>query len=297
MPDNRFDFAISYAGEDKEIAQEIFKCLIDLDFKVFLGDNERHILTGIDGENFFEQVFTDAKEVIVLISQHYKRKEWPRFEWDVIKERDLSNRFIPIRLDDSRILGLASNIIYLKFTGNNYEDIVQSCIYKLLIYEKENDIHRPTEYEIILDDIANKNKGALARAFQLVKDKRNRSPLSDCKVPQDDFPPSYSVIIIERCDFSVIKRISAKIIVPKKLSESKEELSFNLKHCAATLFNKFKPDALMVFAYYDLNNVDINSPFNAGRIIFAPFGQWEKAEEGFAYNIPTEQFEFSLTYS
>jgi len=89
MPDNKVDFAISYAGEDKKIANEIAKRLIKFDFNVFFGENERHLLSGIDGETFFEQLFTNAKEVIVLISKHYKRKDWPRFEWDIIRKRDL----------------------------------------------------------------------------------------------------------------------------------------------------------------------------------------------------------------
>lgn len=293
MPDNGVDFAISYAGEDKETANEISIRLIKLGFNVFFGENERHLLSGIDGETFFEQLFTDAKEVIVLISKHYKRKDWPRFEWDVIRERDLSNRFIPIRLDNSPILGLSSNVIYIDFTGNNYEEVIKSCVCKLLIFEKDNEIHRPTEYEKILDAITSDSKGAMAKAFQLVKDKRTRAPLSDCVVPQGNFNPVYQVKLIKRLDFSVVKRLSAKIVVPSELS--REELRFNLEHCAATLFNEHKPDALMVFAYYNSDNLDLNSPFNAGRVTFAPFGQWDKAEDGVAYNIPTEQFKFSIT--
>jgi hypothetical protein len=295
MTDNRVDFAISYAGEDKKIAKEISIRLVELGFNVFFGENERHLLAGTDGETFFEQLFTNAKEVIVLISKHYKRKDWPRFEWDIIKKRDFANRFIPVRLDDSPILGLPSSVIYIEFTNDSYDEIIKSCVYKLLMFEKDIGIHRPTEYEKILDLIINDSRGATAKAYQLVKDQRTRSPLSDCAVPQGNFPPAYQVKLIERYDFSVIKRLSAKIVVPSKLS--REELRFNLEHCTATLFNEHKPDALMVFAYIDSDNLDLDSQFNAGHIIFAPFGKWDKAQDGVAYNIPTEEFKFSITYS
>ena len=33
---------------------------------------------------------------------------------------------------------------------------------------------------------------------------------------------------------------------------------------------------------------------DVGVIEFAPFGDWSKAEEGVAYNIPTEEFGFNL---
>lgn len=295
MADNRVDFAISYAGEDKEIASEISARLKERGFSVFFGEDDRYLLSGVDGETFFEQLFTSAKEVIVLISEHYKRKDWPRFEWDVIKKREFEHRFIPIRLDDSLIHGLPSSIIYIRFSGNNYDEIIESCVYKLLTFEKDSGIRRPTEYEKTLDKITNESRGALAKAYQLVKDKRTRSPLGDCVVPQGNFLPVYQVKFIERHDFSVIKRLSAKIVVPPKLS--KEELRFNLEHCAAVLFNEHKPDALMVFAYVDSDNLDLNSQFSAGRVIFAPFGEWDKAQDGVAYNIPVEQFKFSITYS
>lgn len=294
MPDSKVDFAISYAGEDKEIASEISTRLKELGFNVFFGEDERYLLSGVEGETFFERLFTNAKEVIVLISEHYRGKDWPRFEWDVIRKRKLEHRFIPIRLDNSLILGLPSNTIYIRFKDNNYDAIIKYCIYKLLMFEKDSGIRRPTEYEKTLDKITNDSRGALAKAYQLVKDKRTRSPLGDCVVPQSDSKLVYKVRFIERHDFSVVQRLSAKIIVPSKLS--REELLFNLKHCAATLFNEHKPDALMVFAYVDSESVDFNSQFNAGRVIFAPFGKWEKAQDGFAYNIPVEQFDFSITY-
>lgn len=294
MYNKNIDFAISYAGEDKKIANEISERLIELDFNVFFAEKDRYLLAGIDGEAFFEQLFTDAKEVIVLISKHYKPKYWPRFEWDVIKKRDLLNRFIPIRLDDSLIQGLPSSVIYIKITGNNYDEIIESCIYKLFMFEKDSGIHRATEYEVILDAIIN-SKGSLAQAYQLAKDKRTRSPLEDYKIPKSHFKTSYQIKSTEWCNFSIVKRLSVKIIVPSM--PSKEELRFNLEHCAATLFNKYKPDALMVFAYYDSDHIDLDSPFNAGRVIFAPFGKWESAQDGVAYNIPTEKFEFSITYT
>ena len=294
MTDYKVDFAISYAGEDKEIANEISIRLIELGFSVFLAEKERPLLVGINGEDFFEQLLIDAKEVIVIISKHYKSKDWTRFEWDIIRERDLPNRFIPIRLDDSPILGLPSNIFYIKFNGNNYEEMVKSCVLKLLSFEKEYGIKRQTEYEAILDEITN-SKGTLAKAYQLVKDKRTRSPLTDCEIPKSQFEPSYQIKLTEWCNFSIVKRLSVKIIVPSM--PSREELRFNLGHCAATLFNIHKPDALMVFAYYDSVHIDLDAPFTAGRVIFAPFGKWESAKDGVAYNIPTEQFEFSITYA
>ena len=78
----------------------------------------------------------------------------------------------------------------------------------------------------------------------------------------------------------------------------KEELIFNLKHCNATEFNKHKPDAIMIHAYAEGNEIDdYTKIFTAAKLEFAPFGKWEKAEEGFAYNIPTSEFKYSIDFA
>ena len=71
-----YDFAISYAGEDKLVADRIvngIKSYYDY-FSIFYAPNEQHQLVGQDGESYFEQLFLQSKEVIVLISENYKKK-------------------------------------------------------------------------------------------------------------------------------------------------------------------------------------------------------------------------------
>jgi hypothetical protein len=134
------------------------------------------------------------------------------------------------------------------------------------------------------------------QAAQLVFDNRTRTPLEDCEIPNEKLPVSYKIVDNEWVNFSKIKRLSVNITVPPKLSP--EELRFNLKHCAATQFNIHKPDAIMVFAYLysDLGEIG-KIPFSAGRAVFAPFGKWEKALDGFAYNISINEFDYAVDFA
>lgn len=252
------DFAISYAGEDSKAACEIACRLRELDFTVFCAEEYRPYLVSVDGEEFFEQLFSEATEVVVLVSQHYRKKPWPRFEWDVILDREGLDRFIPIRLDNTRILGLPSNIFYLRFKDDNFDEVVGTCVTRLLLYEKSMGRTRPSEYEKILDAIRDDHEGAVAKAFQLVIDGRERSPLADSSIPDGPFETKYEVASTEWCNFSVVRRRSLKITVPPGLSY--EELRFNLEHCASLQFNAFKPDAVMVFAYARLGEEPLVSP-------------------------------------
>ncbi len=294
----KYDFAISYAGEDIEVARGISLRLQETsrDLNVFLAEENTELLVGVDGEQFFERLFTETKQAIVLISIHYKSKQWTRFEWDVILDRSNENRFLPIRLDNSKLLGLPSNIIYLQFNGDNYEKIIAVCIMKLLLFEKQSGHRRPSEYERLLDSIKYDSKGATAQAAQLVFDKRTRTPLDDCKMPDETYSPCYKVVDEEWSNLSTIKRLSVNITVPSGLQAS--ELRYNLKHCTAIHFNKNKPDAVMVFAYRQQDQNDIGAiPFSAGRSVFAPFGKWEKALDGFAYNIPVNDFDYAIDFA
>lgn len=288
-----YDFAISYAGEDIDKAQKIANSLKEFsqDFNVFFAPNEKEKLIGLDGEDFFEKLFSEAKQVIVLISEFYKKKLWTRFEWDIILDRDQENRFIPIRLDNAKIYGLPSNIMYLRYDMNHISELIKTCVKKLILFEKSRGIKRPTEFEKNFKKIKNDSKGSLAKAFQLVKDNRKRTLLEDLPLPNDDYKPSYKEKNEEWYNFSVIRRLSVKIEVPPGLSE--DELKFNIKHCAISKFNHYKPDAIRIFASCT-ESPDTIYMFNAGRVDFAPFGKWEKAEEGFAYNIPSKEFQFEI---
>lgn len=292
LSDDTIDFALSYAGEEVEVARAVAQQLRQLSFTVFLADEQRRSLVGVDGETFFERLFTEAKQVIAFISQSYRAKDWPRFEWDVIRERNLENRYIPIRLDDTRIVGLPSNVIHLKWTGENLQEVVDTCVQRLLIFERDARIKRPTMYERILAEMQHGSRGALAKAYQLVKDGRQRDLLADAEMPLGPWTPQYEIVESRWFNYSRVKRRGLKVRIPQHLD--RDELVFNLKHCCIKEFNDLKPDAVSVSGYSP--QADLNGPVDLAIVEFAPFGEWGKAEEGVAYNLPTTEFDFNIRF-
>ncbi len=285
------DFAISYAGEDAEVARIIANRLRELGLGVFLADDQRRGLVGEDGEAFFERLFTEATQVVALVSQHYRAKEWTRFEWDVIRERDLSNRYIPVRLDDTKILGLASNVIYVSWS-QGVEEVTRTCVERLLLYERDVGISRPSMYERILSELQEGSRGSLAKAFQLMVDGRERDPLADAAWPTGPGEPQYSVVEDRWHNYSKVRRRAAKVRLPGDLS--REEILYSLKCCCINLFNDAKPDAVSVLGYSE--DADLDGSADLAIVDFAPFGDWGRAEEGLAYNLPTSEFEFRVTW-
>ena len=62
------DFAISYAGEDSAIAEELDQQLRELGFEVFCAKRNFSLLCGTRMDDFFAGLSSRAKQVIVLIS-------------------------------------------------------------------------------------------------------------------------------------------------------------------------------------------------------------------------------------
>lgn len=290
-----YDFAISYAGEEEEIAKKISQSIKEKngDYTIFFAPNEKAKLIGQDGESFFENLFTYSKQVIVILSENYKRKEWPRYEWDIIRKRCKENRFFPIKIDDVEILGFPSSFIYYRFS-NNFEEIAFLCIEKLISFEHEIGIKRETEFQKMINELRD-SRGAIDKSLQLVVDKRQRTPLKDIDYPTDNYNKSYKIISEEDLSFSVISRLKIKIDLPDNLN--KDEVVFNIKHCTAYIFNNKKPDALIIFIYSSKStNFQDFGKFNVARAEFAPFGNWGKAEEGFVYNMPSDKFEWKIEF-
>jgi hypothetical protein len=291
----QYDFAISYAGEEKSIAQGIHDAIKEryANYSVFFALKEIDKLVGKDGEIFFDKLFVESKQVIVVLSENYKRKEWTRYEWDIIKERSEENRCIPIKVDRVKILGLPSNLIYLSFE-NNFNEISEICIKRLLQFEQLNGIDRDSDLQKLVKELKN-SKGAVDKAAQLVYDDRKRTPLSDISFPAGEFKPSYKIVDRSELNFSKLKRIRIDIDLADNLS--KDEIKYNIKYLTATTFNSEKPDGIKIFVYCkEASNFQGYEKFNVARADFAPYGEWGRSEEGFAYNLPVDKFEWKIEF-
>jgi hypothetical protein len=97
-----YDFALSFAGEDRDIAKILFEKLEERETHVFYDKNEQHRILAQDIEDYLRPVYqTDAAYVIVLLSQYYPKKIWTKFESDNFKQRFKENAVIPIWFDNA----------------------------------------------------------------------------------------------------------------------------------------------------------------------------------------------------
>ncbi len=124
-----FDFAISCAGEDCGIAEELADRLVAKRYKVFLYSEFRTYLFGKDMRSEFGRMFgPGTKFFIPLISQYYATKAWAQFEWAIAIEEASKRKLefiLPVRLDGTLVPGLAPSVNYLDLREVGMKDAVE----------------------------------------------------------------------------------------------------------------------------------------------------------------------------
>jgi hypothetical protein len=99
---SKYDFALSFAGEVRHIAEIFNTTLKDAEMEVFYDKDEEHRIMANDVEAYLAPIYrTEARFVIVLLSSHYPRKIWTKFESEQFKQRFGEDSVIPIWFSDA----------------------------------------------------------------------------------------------------------------------------------------------------------------------------------------------------
>lgn len=118
----RFDFAISFAGENRALAKLIADQLDLLDCAVFYDEYfEANYLGKAWHKNFMEIFGEQSRFVICLLDKHHVEKIWPTFERECFAPRISEAAVIPIYLDDAPVPGIPKDIVGITF--KNYSEI------------------------------------------------------------------------------------------------------------------------------------------------------------------------------
>lgn len=93
----KYDFALSFSGEDRAIAQRIANRLDEQEIAVFYGANEQHRILAENLEDYFGPIYrSEARFVIALLGPTYPTRIWTKFESERFKARFGEGSVIPI---------------------------------------------------------------------------------------------------------------------------------------------------------------------------------------------------------
>ena len=97
-----YDFALSFAGENRDLANTINSKLLEREISVFYDQNEQHRILAANVEDYLAPIYnSEAEFVIVLLSKDYPKKIWTKFESEQFKQRFGENAIIPIWFSDT----------------------------------------------------------------------------------------------------------------------------------------------------------------------------------------------------
>jgi hypothetical protein len=130
-----YDVVLSFAGEDRSLVEEVAFGLRRRRVRVFYDKFEQAELWGKDlYQHLFDIYSSKARYCVVFVSEHYVAKPWTRHEIKAAQAKQFtaeSEYILPVRLDDSRLPGLAPTVGYVDARELNAEGIVQLVMEKL----------------------------------------------------------------------------------------------------------------------------------------------------------------------
>jgi sugar/nucleoside kinase (ribokinase family) len=132
---SKYDIVISFAGEDRVVAEKIADELKRSGIKVFYDKYVQADLWGKDLYSHLQEVYRrQGRYCLMLVSEHYKRKEFTNHERAAIQARafeDNREYILPLRLDDVDLPGLLPTTAYVDFRKTPVETVVELLKKKL----------------------------------------------------------------------------------------------------------------------------------------------------------------------
>ena len=99
---HKYDFALSFAGEDRDIAELLWGQLQEAEVEVFYDRNERHRILASDVEEYLRPIYqSEARFVVVLLGAAYPKKIWTKFESEQFRDRFGKDTVIPVWFADT----------------------------------------------------------------------------------------------------------------------------------------------------------------------------------------------------
>ena len=132
--DYRFDIALSFAGEDRIYVEQVARILESNGIKVHYDRFNQVDAWGKNLPEHFDEIYRkQAQFCVMFISEHYARKVWPNFEKRSALAREVveTGYILPVRFDDTEILGLPPSKAYIDLRQYKPDQLAQLIMEKL----------------------------------------------------------------------------------------------------------------------------------------------------------------------
>jgi hypothetical protein len=147
----KYDLAISFAGEQRSIAEDLARRLDAAGYAVFYDRFEEAELWGRDLTTTLGQVYSrDAKYCLVLLSNEYVAKAWTNLERQNALSRFIRDRggyVLCVKLDPVELPGLPDVVAYVNFEGHGEDGIFRLLLAKLGTPDHSTQVSELTDHD------------------------------------------------------------------------------------------------------------------------------------------------------
>ncbi|MFF9210937.1 MULTISPECIES: TIR domain-containing protein [unclassified Streptomyces] len=99
---SRYDFALSFAGSDRDVAQLLFDALSDMEFEVFYDAHEQDRILAANVEEYLAPIYkSEATYVVAILGKDYPDRVWTKFESQQFRTRFGENAVVPVWFTDA----------------------------------------------------------------------------------------------------------------------------------------------------------------------------------------------------
>ena len=132
-----FDFALSFAGENRHIAKAIAEQLEVLDCAVFYDEIFEANYLGKTWHQSFMEIFGGrSRFVVCLLDKYHLEKIWPTFERECFAPRVPEAAVIPIHLDETVFPGIPRDIVGITFkSGDSTPEELDSRVTDEIVFK------------------------------------------------------------------------------------------------------------------------------------------------------------------
>ena len=130
-----YDIALSFAGENRLVAEKLAQLLSAKRVRVFYDKYEQANLWGKDLYQHLQVVYRDkARFCVVFLSEAYAKKLWTKHELRQAQARAFEENteyILPLKVDDTEIPGINQTVGYLDLRSTPIEQVADLLLQKL----------------------------------------------------------------------------------------------------------------------------------------------------------------------
>lgn len=155
-----YDVALSFAGEDRAIANKFAALLKSKGINVFYDEYEAADMWGKGLIDHLVNIYSrKARYCVMFISQYYPIKKWTKVERMAAQERafrDSNEYILPLRLDDTEVPGITETTGYRDLRQHPMENVADLLEQKLMKAKRQSS-HPPKSHDLRSGNIPSSN--------------------------------------------------------------------------------------------------------------------------------------------